>query len=76
MIVNIDGKDGLVRDISSGAILNTNRTDYENYMNQKSQKEAQKLKETEREQEINMLKSEITEIKQMLVSLLHKYPKE
>jgi hypothetical protein len=72
MIVNIDGKDGLVRDISSGAILNTNRTDYENYMNQKSQKEAQKLKETEREQEINMLKSEITEIKQMLVSLLNK----
>jgi hypothetical protein len=72
MIVNIKGKDGLVRDISSGAILNTNRTDYENYMNQKSQQEALKIKETEREHEINMLKSDINEIKQMLVSLLHK----
>jgi hypothetical protein len=72
MILKIEGKDGLVRDMSSGAILNTNRTDYENYMNRKSLQEAQKLKETEREQEINMLKSEITEIKQMLVSLLNK----
>lgn len=72
MFVNIESKPGLVRDMSSGAILNTNQTDYENYMNRKAQLEATKLKEAEREEEINKLKNDVSEIKQMLIQLLNK----
>jgi hypothetical protein len=72
MLIKIEGKDGLVRDMSSGAILNTNQTDYENYMNHKAQLEAQSIAEVERQAEINKLKNDVSEIKQMLVQLLNK----
>ena len=72
MIVNIDGKDGLVRDISSGAILNTNRTEYENYIARREQAKTAKQQIAQQAEEINNIKNEIGEIKQMLVALLNK----
>lgn len=72
MLVNIKDKDGLVRDMSSGAVLNTNRTDYENYLIRQTRiKEARESKAQQAE-EINSLKNEICEIKQMLLALLNK----
>lgn len=63
MIVNIENHPGLVRDISSGAVLNVNRSEYENYMAQKQQKMSQSG-------EINNIKAELDEIKQMLQILI------
>jgi hypothetical protein len=72
MYVKIETKDGLVRDMSSGAVLNTNRTDYENYLTRKKQAELAKEQTTKQVEEINNLKNELSEIKQMLLALMHK----
>jgi hypothetical protein len=72
MYVKIENKDGLVRDISSGAVLNTNRTDYENYLTRKRQAELVKEQASKQVEEINNLKNELSEIKQMLLALMHK----
>ena len=70
MIVNIEGREGLVRDISSGAILNTNRSDYENYMIRKQQRQEQKATLDAQSAEINTLKAELEEIKSLLKTLI------
>lgn len=70
--VNIEGKQGLVRDLNSGAILNTNRYDYDNYLAKKKQRQEEKQRMESQSQEINNIKSELAEIKQLLVTLLSK----
>lgn len=72
MYVKIKTKDGLVRDMSSGAVLNTNQTDYENYLIRKKQSELAKEQASKQVEEINNLKNELGEIKQMLLSLINK----
>lgn len=72
MLVNIHDKDGLVRDMSSGAVLNTDRTEYENYMTRKKQNQQAKQQVAKQAEEINNLKNDINEIKQMLVLLMNK----
>lgn len=72
MYVKIQNKDGLVRDMSSGAVLNTNRTDYENYLTRKRQSELVKEQASKQVEEINNLKNELSEIKQMLLALMNK----
>ena len=70
--VKVEGRDGLVRDMSTRAIINTNRSDYQNYLNRvTSTREKQKQLE-EHSQEINNIKTELSEIKQMLLMLLNK----
>ena len=72
MYVKIENANGLVRDMSSGAVLNTNQTDYENYLNRKRQSELSKEQTSKQVEEINNLKNEISEIKQMLLALMNK----
>lgn len=72
MYVKIENKDGLIRDMSSGAVLNTNRTDYENYLTRKRQAQIEKEESSKQVEEINNLKNEINEIKQMLLALMNK----
>ena len=72
MLVQIKDKDGLVRDMSSGAILNASQTDYENYLSRRQQSKLAKQAQAEQAEEINKLKNEISEIKQMLLALLTK----
>jgi hypothetical protein len=72
MYVKIENKDGLIRDMSSGAVLNTNRTDYENYLTRKRQAELVKEQASKQVEEINNLKNELSEIKQMLLALMNK----
>jgi wobble nucleotide-excising tRNase len=72
MYVNIENKNGLIRDISTGAVLNVNRTEYENYINRKKQAQLEKKQASAQAEEINNLKNEISEIKQMLIALTNK----
>jgi hypothetical protein len=72
MYVKIENKDGLIRDISSGAVLNTNQTDYENYLNRKKQAVLAKEQSSKQVEEINNLKNELGEIKKMLLALMNK----
>ena len=68
--LQVEGKNDLVRDINSGAIVNKNRSAYEQA--KKRAAEAQKQRDEIRgaTREINTLKCEIHEIKDMLKSLL------
>lgn len=62
-MVNINGRTDLVRDIESRAILNTDLTEYENYLARRDQIQQQK-------NEINNIKNELAEIKNLLKQLL------
>lgn len=68
--VNIEGKQGLVRDISSGAILNVNRSDYENYLTKKKQAVEQKQQLAQQQDDINNIKNELADIKDLLKTLI------
>jgi chaperonin cofactor prefoldin len=68
--IKVSGSSDFVRDPETLAILNSNRSDYENYLLKKqailaSQQEVQRHTE-----EINTIKEDLSEIKQMLTALI------
>jgi hypothetical protein len=71
-IVKIEGKDGLVRDISTSAIINTNRSEYQNYINRRDSVLSKQRQIEEHSEEINNIKTELSDIKQMLLVLINK----
>ena len=71
-IVKIEGKDGLVRDISTSAIINTNRSEYQNYINRRDSVLSKQRQIQEHSEEINNIKTELSDIKQMLLLLINK----
>lgn len=71
-IVKIEGKDGLVRDISTRAIINTNRSEYQNYINRRDAALSKQRQFEEHSEEINNIKTELSDIKQMLLLLINK----
>ena len=71
--LKVKGHDGLVRDISNGAIINTSNAEYERYMKQKkaAQERTTQLDQVSKHTEdINNLKNELQEIKSMILQLL------
>lgn len=63
-MIPIEGHSNLFRDENSGAIINYDTIEYENYMKIKKNKLHQK-------QEIENLKSEVFEIKTLLMELIN-----
>lgn len=61
-LIPVEGNPNLSRDPKTGAILNTNRSEYEKYISQRNERETDKHRLTQ-------LESEISEIKQLLVKL-------
>ena len=61
-LIPVEGNPNLSRDPKTGAILNTNRSEYEKYIAQRNEREIDK-------QRLTQLESEISEIKQLLVKL-------
>ena len=70
--LKVEGHNGLVRDMSTGAIINTNRTEYEDYMARKRLAEQRELEISKHSEDINILKNEMQEIKSLILQLLHK----
>lgn len=66
------GHDGLVRDSSSGAIVNTNRAEYEQYMETKRRLDERENKISQHSNEINNIKTELQEIKGLILQLINK----
>ena len=64
--LKVEGYSGLVRDILSNAIINTNKNDYELYMARAKQREEQRDLMTDTIKEINSLKKDLFEIKEMI----------
>jgi hypothetical protein len=70
IFVQIEGKQGLVRDLNSGAILNTNQTEYENYLTKKKQVAEQKQQLIQQQDDIDNIKNELADIKDLLKTLI------
>jgi len=64
--LKVKGHSNLVRDTESHAIINTNRNTYELYMKKQMQRRRQQDELRDTVREINNLKNEMYEIKQLL----------
>jgi hypothetical protein len=72
MKLKVQGYDSLVRDTNSNAIINTNKKEYELYMNRIKSREKQSDEMRSAIKQINTLKTELHEIKNLLKEVLKK----
>ena len=69
---NIEGHQDLIKDMHSKAVINTNRSAYLAAVQRKKNLLAQKDSLRDATRQINILKSEMHEIKSLLVKLVEK----
>jgi len=69
--IKVKGNVSYVRDEDSGAILNTNISEYQTYLHQKALKELESQKIKNLEVDVNSIKSDLHEIKNLLRSFLN-----
>jgi hypothetical protein len=72
MKIKVEGHSSLVRDIRSNAIVNTNKSEYNIYMNRIKSREQQGDQIRNTIKEINILKQELFEIKELLKEVIKK----
>ena len=68
--VKVEGHTSLVRDTYSNGIINTNVSEYEIYMNRVKSREKQGDQIRNAVKEINTLKAELREIKELIKGLV------
>ena len=68
--INIQGRDDLIRDMQSGAVLNTNRDALDAYKTKLYHEEITDKKINDLTSETNQIKSDLQEIKELLVNLI------
>ena len=68
--LKVEGFDSLVRDTNSNAIVNTSKSEFQLYMKRVRSREEQGDKIRNVVKEINTLKTELREIKQLIVTKL------
>ena len=68
--LKVEGHSSLVRDTATGAILNNNRTEYEVYLEAKRRNESREAEISQHTEDINNIKNELSEIKQLLKQLV------
>ena len=68
--LKVEGQTHLVRDVNSNAIINTNKTDYQLYMQRVKVRERQSDKLRGAVKEINNLKKELREIKELVKKIV------
>jgi predicted transcriptional regulator len=68
--LKVEGHANLVRDTATGAILNNNRTEYEEYLDRKRKAEAREAEISQHTEDINNIKNELSDIKQLLLQLV------
>jgi cell division protein FtsX len=68
----VQGYTSLVKDTNSKAVINTNKTEYQMYMQKYKAREKQSDELRDTIKEINTLKSELFEIKKMLKEVIKK----
>ena len=72
MKIKVEGHSSLARDIRSNAIVNTNKSEYQLYMNRIKNREQQGDQIRNTIKEINILKQKLFEIKNLLKEVLKK----
>jgi hypothetical protein len=69
--LKVTGNTDLVRDAESRAIINTSDNGYNEYMNKRNMQLYQRDLIARQNNEIQMLKNDISDIKQMLLTLIN-----
>ena len=72
MKIKVSGHDSLARDVRSNAIVNTSKNEYQLYMNRIRSREQQSDEIRNTIKEINLLKQELFEIKNLLKEVIKK----
>ena len=70
--LKVQGYESLARDVRSNAIVNTNQTEYQMYMSRVRAREKQGDEIRNAVKEINNLKAELREIKDLIKGVLNK----
>ena len=65
----VDGHNNLIRDENTNAILNTNSSDYNNYLSQRAKRKQGTERIDNMESDLKSLKDDINEIKTLLRAL-------
>jgi hypothetical protein len=71
-LIQIKDNSNLLRDANTNSILNSNRSEYEHYMRLRSKKQSEKERIEFIETEVNQIKSDINEIKNLIKSFIEK----
>ena len=69
--IKVKDNEHLVRNSKSNCIVNTNKAEYEEYLTRRKLKKSEKNKVVNLERDISTLRDEITEIKDLLRSLVN-----
>ncbi len=70
--IKVEGHDGLVRDELTHAIINTNNSEYTSYINKKKKLNEEKEKSLRQQEEIDMIKNDISDIKRLINILIER----
>jgi hypothetical protein len=70
--LKVAGHAGLVRDTTTGAILNTNKSEYEEYIARQREAEEREAEISQHTEDINNIKNELQDIKSLLLQILKK----
>lgn len=71
-LIPVDGHDGWFRDPNSNAIVNCDRNAYEDYMAKYNARQRKKVKDHSLQMDVDALKSELGDIKDLLKLLIKK----
>ena len=69
-LIPVDGKEGWFRDPSSNAIINANQTEYAKYMATYNRRQKEMTERDALQKEVSQLKSEMGDIKALLLTLV------
>ena len=69
--VKVKDNEHLIRNTNSNCIVNTNKSEYEEYITRRKLKKSEKNKVDNLERDISTLRNEISEIKDLLRSLVN-----
>ena len=66
----VEGQEHLIRDVNSNAIVNTNKSEYQLYLQRRKNREKQSDELRGAVKEINNLKKELREIKELVKKIV------
>ena len=69
--IKVKDNEHLIKNTKSNFIVNTNKSEYDEYVARRKLKQSEKQKVENIERDISTLRNEITEIKEMLRSLVN-----
>ncbi len=71
-LIKVEGERHLYKDASTGVVLNNDKAGYESYLAQKAANETKRQQMNDTQQQIDSMKEDIAEIKNILKFLVEK----